>query len=93
MNKQELMKQYLKQSGKRFKSDVYVQEAMSEAEIQQRIDALDIHDLDKTVQDDGSQVNETKKDDDKPVKKPFKPIDLGWGLTLIDEDSSNEYRG
>lgn len=107
MNKNEFIKDYLKQRGKRvldeatkrYKHDVY--DAMSEAEIQQRVDALDIQDLDETVDtanavaDDGSQVADpndksVSKDDDVDGKVPQ---DLGDGVTLISVDKSNEYKG
>lgn len=115
MNSNELMKEYLRMRGKKilneatkvYKHDVYTTDAMNEAEIQQRVDALDIQDLDETVKDTGEDIkNEPKADGDKEPKDEPKaddnsdggseekfPQDLGHGVTLLSIDNSNDYKG
>lgn len=99
MEKREFLKDYLRQRGirvldsatKRFKSDVYANDQMSEAEIQQRLNEIDIQDLDETVNDSGEDVQDESKDDG--GKSDKFPKDLGHGMELLEEDPSNEYRG
>lgn len=104
MEKRDFLKDYLRQRGirvldsatKRFKSDVYANDQMSEAEIQQRLNEIDIQDLDKTVNDSGEDVQDEPKDEppaDVDKKGDKFPKDLGWGMELLEEDPSNEYRG
>ena len=98
MGRRDFFKDYLRHRGirildsatKSFKSDVYANDSMSEAEIQQRLNDIDIQDLNETVEDSGESVDEGR--DDNSESKKF-PQDLGWGMTLLEEDPSDEYRG
>ncbi len=102
MNKHNLIKSYLRERGmrvldsadKKLRVDVY--DSMSPEEIKRRVDALEIQDLDLTIDDSGEDVEELEEDetvdepadDDKPADD--KPADNGvWWWRETEEDEAD----
>lgn len=113
MNKHNLIKSYLRERGmrvldsadKKLRVDVY--DSMSPEEIKRRVDALEIQDLDLTIDDSGEDVEELEEQDDEPAddesadKKEIVGWDDSWedneedygdNFKVIGEEDTNEFR-
>lgn len=114
MNKNNLIKSYLRERGmrvldsadKKLRVDVY--DSMSPEEIKRRVDALEIQDLDLTIDDSGEDVEELEEqEEDEPVDddKPAEDKKVGWvssgeddedeygdNFKVISEEDTNEFR-
>lgn len=95
--RRELLRQYLKDRGmrvldsadKKLRVDVY--DAMSEEEIKRRVDAIEIMDLDQTVDDSGEALEEAERDDEKSAGDDSEDAS-GFRFTVIGEEDTNEFR-
>lgn len=114
MNKNNLLKSYLRERGmrvldsadKKLRVDVY--DSMSPEEIKRRVDALEIQDLDLTIDDSGEDVEELEKQEDDELVDDDKPAgdkkvgwvssgeddeeDYGDNFKVISEEDTNEFR-
>lgn len=112
MNKNNLIKSYLRERGmrvldsadKKLRVDVY--DSMSPEEIKRRVDALEIQDLDLTIDDSGEDVEELEEqEEDETVDEPANDKPVGWvdsgeddedeygdNFKVISEEDTNEFR-